>query len=174
VLRSYARLVLFSLGLLVGIQVPNFVEQYTQRVNAHELEAEKNFSGFQVTADTYFHGDVDALIAHHVASTDRVFHDEAKTIAALYSRLKMWRDEWAALNSGLLARIAHVIFKPNAEVRREVVAAYSYNIPLTPPAIASGILTGLVGALIFEIVVFGLFGMLFAGFRPARPMPGNR
>jgi hypothetical protein len=158
VLRSYARLILFAAGLLVGVQIPNFVAQYVQRVDAHQIEAEKNFSGFQSIADAYFHGDVEGLIAHHAASTDPAFRQEAKTIGELYARVQMWRAEWAALRVSLAARIAHVLFRPNLDVRRETIMAYTYDVPLTPAAMASGIVLGALGALAFEIVVFGLIG----------------
>ena len=45
-LRAYLRLVVFALGLLVGVQVPGFVDQYAKRVSAHYIEASKNFAGF--------------------------------------------------------------------------------------------------------------------------------
>jgi hypothetical protein len=46
-LRSYLRLILFTLGLLVGVQVPGFIEDYAKRVDAHRLEAEQGLKGFR-------------------------------------------------------------------------------------------------------------------------------
>ncbi|HAQ28087.1 MAG TPA: DUF2937 domain-containing protein, partial [Pseudomonas sp.] len=40
-LRSYLRLTLFALGLLVGVQVPGFIEAYAQHVEARRLEAQQ-------------------------------------------------------------------------------------------------------------------------------------
>ncbi len=77
---GYVRLIVFAIGLLVGVQVPSFVDQYAKRVSAHQIEVAGNFRGFQDTADRYFGGSVEALITHHAASDDRVFQDEAKTI----------------------------------------------------------------------------------------------
>ncbi|KAF1071934.1 MAG: hypothetical protein GAK45_00384 [Pseudomonas citronellolis] len=34
-LRSYIRLVLFTLGLLIGVQIPGFIKDYAVRVDAH-------------------------------------------------------------------------------------------------------------------------------------------
>jgi hypothetical protein len=52
VLRAYLRLVLFALGLLIGVQAPGFVDQYSKRVSAHYIEVTKNFAGFQRTAES--------------------------------------------------------------------------------------------------------------------------
>ena len=48
---AYARLVIFAAGLLLGIQVPAFVDQYKNRVAAHYLEVSANIAGFQATAN---------------------------------------------------------------------------------------------------------------------------
>ena len=65
-LRAYLRLVLFALGLLIGVQAPGFVDQYSKRVSAHYIEAKKNFAGFQHTADAYFGGSMAALVSRLV------------------------------------------------------------------------------------------------------------
>jgi hypothetical protein len=44
---SYLRLVLFTLGLLVGVQVPGFINDYAKRVEAHLIEAQTGLAGFQ-------------------------------------------------------------------------------------------------------------------------------
>ena len=44
---SYLRLVLFTLGLLIGVQVPGFINDYANRVEAHLIEAQTGLAGFQ-------------------------------------------------------------------------------------------------------------------------------
>lgn len=152
-LRAYLRLVLFALGLLIGVQAPGFVDQYSKRVSAHYLEAKKNFAGFQHTADAYFGGSMAALIAHHESSSDAVFKDEAKNVAALSARLKQLALELDALHGALFSRIFHVAFNPDKEILNETIAAYSYTVPLDPEAV----LCGLVAALLLAVLVESLF-----------------
>jgi len=169
-LRAYLRLAVFALGLLAGVQVPGFVDQYAKRVDAHYIEASRDFAGFQRTADQYFAGSVEALLAHHRASNDAVFRDEAKTIASLYARLQMLAAELQALSGGVLARIAHVALKPNHELLDETLAAYSYTVPLNLAAILCGVSVGLLFALLVESLALGL-AALIAGLaaRALRP-----
>jgi len=170
-LRAYLRLVLFAMGLLAGVQVPGFVDQYAKRVSAHYIEVTQNFAGFQNTADQYFGGSIDALIAHHEASRDSVFKDEAKPIRAIYARLQSLALELEAMRRPLLSRITHVAFWPDKEILNETVAAYSYTVPLNQDAILCGVSAGLLLALAVEALLIGLLrgarSMLGAP-RPAR------
>ncbi|HTB69127.1 MAG TPA: DUF2937 family protein [Steroidobacteraceae bacterium] len=159
-LRGYLRLVVFSIGLLVGVQAPGFVDQYAKRVSAHYLEAQHNFAGFQQAANQYFNGDVSALVAHHLASSDAVFKGEAKTIGDLFARIRALSAELAALSGSSIARLVHVIVNPDHDIFQETAAAYSYTVPLSPDAIAYGVITGLVLSLAVELVLAGLFGVM--------------
>ena len=159
-LRGYLRLVVFALGLLVGVQGPAFVDQYAKRVSAHYLEVKHDFAGFQQAADQYFNGDVSALVTHHLQSPDVVFRGEAKTIGDLFARIKSLAAEMDALNGSTLARLIHIIVNPNREILQETIAAYSYTVPLSPDAIAYGVITGLVLSLAVELVLAGLFGVM--------------
>jgi hypothetical protein len=156
VLRAYLRLALFAVGLLAGIQVPGFADQYAKRVSAHYIEVTKNFAGFEHTADQYFGGSIDALLAHHESSTDSVFKDEAKSIRAMYARLQSLTLELAAMNQSMLSRILHVAFRPDKEILNETLSAYSYTVPLSPDAILCGVGTGLLLALAIELILVGL------------------
>ena len=159
-LRGYLRLVVFAVGLLVGVQAPGFVDQYAKRVSAHYLEAQHDFAGFQQAANQYFNGDVSALVAHHLASSDVVFKGEAKTIGDLFARIRALSAELAAMNGPSLARLIHIIVNPDRDILQETVAAYSYTVPLSPDAIAYGVITGLLLALAVELVLAGLFGLM--------------
>ena len=155
-LRAYLRLVLFALGLLAGIQAPGFVDQYSKRVSAHYIEATKSFAGFQRTANLYFGGSVEALIAHHESSPDAVFKDEAKSVAAIYVRLKELTLELNAMSRSLISRIFHVAFKPDKEILDETITAYSYTVPLNQEAILCGLIAALLLALLVESLLVGI------------------
>jgi Protein of unknown function (DUF2937) len=159
VLRTYLRLILFALGLLIGVQAPGFVDQYSKRVSAHYIEAQKNFAGFQRTADLYFGGSIEALIAHHEASSDAVFKDEAKNVAAIYVRLKELAVEADAMNRPLFSRIIHVAFYPDEEILDETVAAYSYTVPLNQEAIFCGLIAASLLAILVESVLIGALAL---------------
>jgi hypothetical protein len=160
-LRHYLRLVVFTFGLLLGVQAPGFVDQYAKRVSAHYIEVKHNFAGFQQAADQYFNGNVEALVAHHLASPDPVFKGEAKTIGALFARIKALAAELDAMSGSSISRLIHVAVHPNREILKETSDAYSYTVPLSPDAILYGVSVGLVIALALELVMVGLLSLIW-------------
>ena len=173
-LFHYLRLVIFAAGLLVGVQVPGFVDQYAKRVSAHEIEAARNFQGFQETADKYFNGNVDALISHHEASADAAFKDEGRTIRLIHDRLVMLNRELDALRAPLLGRIIHVAVRANHEILLETENEYAYTVPLSPATILSGIVIGGLLALTLEGLLNGIIHLLRPRRRHAvRPAHGR-
>jgi len=93
ILRGYIRLLTFACGLLVGIQVPSYLDQYQKRVDAHFLEVSSNISGFQATADLLFDGDMELLIAYYENSNDRVFEEDSNSIRNIYDRYNLILSE---------------------------------------------------------------------------------
>ena len=101
-LKTYSRLLIFAGGLLLGIQVPNFVDQYERRIDAHYLEVNANISGFQSTADLPFSGDMEALIAYYADSNDLVFESDAQSIRSIVDRYDRISNEREVLSGNIL------------------------------------------------------------------------
>ena len=78
-LKAYIRFAIFATGILIGIQVPSFVDQYAKRIDAHYQEVSFNISGFQKTANSLFGGDLEALIAYYDGSNDTVFRSDSES-----------------------------------------------------------------------------------------------
>lgn len=156
-LRSYLRLVLFAIGLLVGVQIPGLINDYTQRVEAHLIEARQGLKGFNETAQRFFNGDLQALVAHYRGSDDPVFRSDADSIAGLLGRNQLLEREWQALQGPWYARAWHVLAAADPQLRQETLKGYSYQVLLAPEAIAWGIVCALLLAWVVESV-----GLLFA------------
>src|SRR3974390_3428914 len=165
---SYLRLIVFSLGLLVGVQVPGFVDQYAKRVGAHHSEVASNFAGFQDRANRYFSGSVEALIEHHIASEDGAFKDEARSIREMYDRLTALTAELGAFRGPLISSILHGAVHANREILDETRSEYSYTVPLNPAAVVSGLTTGTALAMLIEALFFGLVHVLLPRRGPPR------
>lgn len=158
-IANYVRLIIFALGLLIGIQAPGFVDQYAKRVSAHRSEIAHDFAGFQQAANQYFGGSIEALVAHHLASTDHAFHDEGVVIRDLYQRLARLTDELAAMSGPLIRQMLHVAFRPNKEILEETWSEYSYTVPLNAAAITTGIVLGALAAMLVEALLHALVRM---------------
>lgn len=162
-LRSYLRLVIFAFGLLVGVQVPGLINDYSQRVEAHLSEARQGLKGFNDTAARFFNGDLQALVAHYRASADPVFQSDSDSIASLLGRNRLLEAEWQALQGPWHARAWHVIAAADPQLRDETLKGYSYQILLAPEAIAWGLACALLLAWVVESLLLLVGWVIFGG-----------
>ncbi|MDY7561212.1 DUF2937 family protein [Pseudomonas sp. 10B1] len=168
-LRSYLRLVLFTAGLLMGVQIPGFISDYTKRVEAHLIEAQQGLKGYTDTAQHFFNGDLQALVAHYRASDDPVFRSDADSLNQLLMRNQALDQEWQAMQAPWYARAWHVATSANPDIRRETFKAYTYQVLLVPEVIAWGIVCALLLALVVESF-FLLIGWVIFGGRRKTPV----
>ena len=163
-IRSNLRLLVFAIGLLLGIQLPGFYADYVKRVDAHRLEAARAIEGFRKTADGFFNGDLNALVAHYRDSTDPVFKKDAEHLAELVARSQHLDAEWQALQGPWYQSAWHMLVHAERELVRETLNAYDFQIVLNPPAIAWALGCGFV----LTWLIDGLWLLLTRPFHNAR------
>ncbi|HIF75409.1 MAG TPA: DUF2937 family protein [Porticoccaceae bacterium] len=138
-LLTYSRLIIFAIGLLFGIQIPSFVDQYQKRVDAHFQEVSANIAGFQLTANDLFSGDLRALIAHYEQSNDQVFRRDAGSIRIIHDRYSRISAEHLVMEGNSFLVVMHVVFAADQELLGESVNQYTYTVPLNSIAIQWGL-----------------------------------
>lgn len=167
-LRSYLRLVLFTVGLLVGLQIPGFINDYVQRVDAHRLEAQQGIKGFSETAKQFYNGNLQALVEHYRASDDPVFRSDADSIALLVNRNQWLDGEWRALQAPWYLRDWHILAASDPVIRQETLDAYRYQVLFSPDVMAWGLVCALLLAWVIESV-FVLLIWVARGGKPRTP-----
>ncbi|WP_435035408.1 DUF2937 family protein [Pseudomonas neuropathica] len=155
-LLSYVRLVLFAVGLLIGVQVPGFINDYAKRVEAHLIEAQMGLRGFQGTAEQFFKGDMQALVAHYRASEDPVFRSDADSLSTMLSRQIALDKQFQAMQGPWYIRFLQVVLAADPDIRKETWNGYSYQILLTPEAM----IWGMSGALLLSFGIECLFRLI--------------
>ncbi len=154
-LKTYSRLFIFACGLLLGIQVPNFVDQYERRIDAHYLEVSANISGFKSTADLLFSGDMEALITYYAKSNDLVFESDAQSIRGIVDRYNRISNEQQALSRNILATAMHVLLYADDEFLDETFEQYGYTVPLNMLAVEWGLAIALLLTIAIDLGLFG-------------------
>ena len=155
-LLSYLRLVLFAAGLLIGVQVPGFINDYAKRVEAHLIEAQTGLRGFQGTAEQFFKGDIQALVAHYRASEDPVFRSDADSLSTMLNRQIALDKQFQAMQGPWYIRFLQVVLAADPDIRKETWNGYSYQILLTPEAM----IWGMSGALLLSFGIECLFRLI--------------
>lgn len=152
-LKTSTRLLIFGGGLLLGIQVPAFVEQYSQRVDAHFLEVSANISGFQRTADDLFAGDLRALVEYYRDSNDFVFNSDANSLENVVDRYYRIQAEQEAMQADYVEAALHVIFDADEELFAETLDRYGYTVPLNSLALQWGLAAAVFIILMLELTM---------------------
>lgn len=154
-LKAYIRFAIFATGILIGIQVPSFVDQYAKRIDAHYQEVSFNISGFQKTANSLFGGDLEALITYYEDSNDTVFRSDSESIRLITDRYSRLENERLALGHNPLVVAVHVLFAADQEFFQETLDQYTYTVPLNSVAIEWGLALAIFSMLIIDLSYFG-------------------
>lgn len=75
--------ILFTICFVIGVQAPEFIQQYIQRLSGHLNEVEYQLKQFQTIADIQFKGDLTALIHRYQANSDPAIHQTGDVVANL-------------------------------------------------------------------------------------------
>ena len=169
-LYRYLLIFIACVALLLGIQIPTFVDQFEKRLDAHLQEVQTNLKGYRDIADRDFNGSMEALIRKHKDSSDMVFRDEAAPIETMYLRYLHFKDQQAALQTSLPGKVLYLARHGDRDLMRETYASYSFAIPLDSTAIYSGFALVAIMLLLVEFVsgVFGLVTGLGTSRKSAR------
>jgi len=154
-------MMVFAAALMLGVQVPNFVDQYVKRVDAHLKEAQTGFEEFLKIARHSHKGSVEDLIKKHENSTDPTFRAEAGPIKKNYLRLRLLENEMKSLQGSFWSQSLHIILHANQELFSDTYNNFSANLPLNSYAAICGLLFGLLASLILEMF-WSLFWKIFS------------
>lgn len=157
---DYLKLAILIFGVLIGVQIPGFVSQYGQNLDARVAESSQGLAQFQQDADQYFHGSFDQLLKHYARNQDPVIVAGGQSIQALVARNHLLTTAKADFHQSLYSPYWQVFIHPIAEIRDEVWQHYQYKVILNTEAISIGVIFGLVVLAVSELVLFMLFSLL--------------
>ncbi|MEH6451607.1 MAG: DUF2937 family protein [Psychromonas sp.] len=153
-IQRYSLKIVFALTLLLGLQLPNFLQQYEIRLDGHYIEALHHLEKYQELANLYFSEDLQALINKHKNSEEQVFRDEAVIINDLRERFVYLQAQKEALDSSLTHRLFFLSQQLNSPLFNETKRAYQAEIVLNKDAISVGLVVALASSLLLELLFF--------------------
>ncbi len=153
ILYRYLFVVAACISLLIGLQIPNFVDQYEKRVDAHLREVTINLQPFQDIAAKFFGGDLNQLIELHRKSDAKPFQEEGAAIEKMVQRKLRFEADLAALQTNLPMKALHVLLHGDREMIDEALGQYSYAVPLDQDALIFGAGVALVILLLLELLL---------------------
>lgn len=165
------RFVLLLVGagaLLLGVQVPGFVDQYQKRVDAHLIEVRANLQPFQDIANQFHQGSIESLIARHEASADPSFKAEGAAIQKMRDRVQRFENQMKGIEGSLAQQVQWLVLHGDRELIDETRKDYSFAVLLNRTAVIAGL-----GAMVAAIVLLELLAALVRLVLPP-PQPRYR
>lgn len=165
----FTRLLMIAIAagaLLVGIQIPNFVDQYAKRLDAHYIEVQTNLKPFQDIADQFHGGSLDALISKHRQSNDLTFYAEGTAIEKMVRRLQRFEREKRDLQVPLPQQVTFLVTRADPDLVEETRVNYSFGLLLDKTAVLAGLI-----CMLAAVVVLELFAWLVRSLTRPAPIP---
>lgn len=167
-LTGYVRLAAFMLAVLVGVQVPGFIQQYEQALHAHLAEVRHNLAPFLGDANRHTGGDLKALIARYLANSDSAIRDGGDSLKGMVERETYLSNHAQQLAGQGVTRAWYSLVEHDVQIFEQVRAGYDYRVPLELSAIIWGVSCGILLLLLLDLCL----GMLSWPFRHPRGSEG--
>lgn len=156
-------------GTGLGACVPGFVVQYRQRVGGRLDQVQLDLAPFREIADRLHGGSLDALVRHHLRSTDETFRAEGQAIQTMVDAEAHLRATMEAMQGSVLDQLLYLV--PNHD--REIVSAtwdsWVPSINLDSSSILVALSIGVVIWLLFLAIWHGTDRLLDRFARPKYP-----
>lgn len=139
-------------AMVIGMQAPNFLSQFEQRLQAQLDEVSINLQGYQAIADEYFAGDLNALVEHYRANPDSIVVESAAPLAQMVTRQQRFSAQQQSLQTHYVGQLWFLLTQADKEVRTATWENYASAIPLSQRALITGLATALLSLLIFDLI----------------------
>lgn len=137
------RAVLVGAVLCAGM-APSFMAQYRQRVGGHLAQALQDLAPFQQIANLRHRGSLEALVQHHLQSTDPTFKAEGAAIRAMVDSVQRLKDAVEGLNGTLTHQLLYLFQHADPAVLRATWEIYQPSFAMSTEGIVFALSAGLV------------------------------
>jgi Protein of unknown function (DUF2937) len=159
------RLILVA-GVIAGGTIPSFIAQYRQRIGGALDQALRDLAPFQEIANQRFNGSMQALLQHHLNSSDKTFHSEGAALATMVDSAQHLREAAQALNTDLLHQLLYLLKSADGKMLSATWAIFQ---PAFGLSMESLLLAAVVGVMIWVICV----GIVWLPLRVLREIRGR-
>ena len=155
----FDRIVLIA-AIFAAACLPSFIAQYRQRLGGRLDQVLRDLQPFQEIANRNHGGDIRKLIAHHLQSTDRTFHDEGSAIQAMVDSAARLKASVEGLNADLLHQIRYLATNLDSDVASSTWSTFVPGFSFTLEYALFAIVVGAAIWLVFVLLWIGLARVL--------------
>ena len=143
--------VCFTLGVLLFMQVPHFIDQYTQRLGGYYQAQLGHLSQYQEIAKKQHHGDLELLIQEFESSSRAAVQETGKNIRNIRDNSALLAKEVNVLeNKAFVFKLTQIFTGMRYDLAKETLKTYKVGVPLSVEGLICGLLGGVLMSLIFN------------------------
>ncbi|WP_441004000.1 DUF2937 family protein [Pseudocolwellia agarivorans] len=135
---------LFTLTFILGLQLPEFIQQYSQRLSGHLNEALLQLGDYQEIADRHFDGNLKLMVDKYLTNSEPSINETAHVISKVTERVTDLQNHLTNLQDAeYINRVFYFITEFDESMAQATIQQYQLAIPLSLPALVSGTLFAL-------------------------------
>jgi len=129
----------FTAIFILGVQLPEFMQQYQQRLAGHLAEAQSQLNQFEIIAQQHFDGSIITMVTRYKDNSEAAIVSTGELIERLSLRVEYLSTHLAQITqSDYLHNVYLFIWHLDNEIARGTAEHFSMAIPLEINAIATG------------------------------------
>jgi hypothetical protein len=151
-IRGIIYIAVFATGCFLGGLFPSFSIQYHQRLEAQYDQVSIDLAPFEEIANRYHGGDLEALVQHHLNSTDPTFHAEGEAIQLMIDSQAYLAESKAAASSPYVDQAVYFYRHMDDAVGTAVLDGFVPTLVTTENAITFALTIGTVTICVFWLL----------------------
>ncbi len=143
--------IFFTCGVIVFLQLPHFIDQYTQRIGGFAESKQQQLSEYQSIANRNFNGDLELLIDSFNRSNDAAVRETGRNISLTQVDVKKLNEETEVLNKqSLLQKSLFLTTNLRMNIAKGTLRVFQPGVPFNLWALLYGLVGGILFSLIFN------------------------
>ncbi|SEL46765.1 Protein of unknown function [Colwellia chukchiensis] len=129
----------FTATFIIGVQLPEFMQQYQQRLAGHLTEAQLQLAQYTNIAQQHFDGSLSAMISRYKSNSDAAIVSTGELIANLSARVQYLSQHLEQITTNsYLQSVYQFIRHLDPQIAAGTAQQFAMAIPIELNAIATG------------------------------------
>jgi hypothetical protein len=144
----------FTITFILGVQLPEFMQQYQQRLSGHLNEAQLQLAQFQDIAQQHFEGSLTTMITRYKGNSEASIINTGELIERLSIRVEYLNAHLEQIKAtDYLASVYQFIWHLDKQIAVATSEDFSMAIPLELHAIATGVTLAITTLILKELLI---------------------
>jgi hypothetical protein len=129
----------FTAAFILGVQLPEFIKQYLQRLAGHLDEAQAQLAQFQQIAQQHFDGSLVTMISRYKSNTESSIISTGELIERLVARAQYLQLHFEQISTvDYINQLYQMFLHFDAQIAQATLVQFSMAIPLKTDALLTG------------------------------------